>query len=491
MPASGNNETGLLRELTWVHSVSVIVGTMIGAGIFVVTGSAAKSMGPAVPLGFLLGIPIIVTTALVYSVFMSSPLGEHPGGAYVHISRTWNSLFVGYIFMWLKWVSFIGALDVLALGFGQAMGYFSAFDFLGATGWAIVWLSIFFVLNIVGVDIFGNAQAIMTGLLVLILLVLAIPGIFFIDPGQFSPMFPTEIYSNGFFQPFLAGMSALMFSYIGFESLAQTAGETENPTRTLPRVFGWSTLAVGVLYTLVTLVVIGVIGWQSAAGSSTPLTAAAENYFPVGTAGIVAFGSMLAFATSVNSTFMVPPRILFAFGEDNLIPNVLTHVNERFHTPDVGLVITYVLAVVLVLTSTFSFALSIALAALFLLYTAHSLSALALPWVRPQLWEACEFRLKREVLVVITLVSAATMGLFAWQTLSVNSLGPALGKLAQGQVLDAITSSTILLILVWALVGVAIYGGYRWYLSSQGVEFDAQAQLEDMYEAPAGQSSDD
>jgi len=116
------------------------------------------------------------------------------------------------------------------------------------------------VLNLLGVDLFGNAQAIMTAVLVVILLLLAIPGLAFVNTANFTPLFPAQLYSGGLIGPFLAGMSALMFSYIGFEALAQTAGETRNPRETLPKVFAYSTIGVGVLYTLVTIVVIGVLG---------------------------------------------------------------------------------------------------------------------------------------------------------------------------------------------------------------------------------------
>ncbi|WP_458204469.1 APC family permease [Haladaptatus sp. NG-SE-30] len=481
MPAD-NEGNGLLRELNWVHSAAVIVGTMLGAGIFVVTGQAAGVMGPAVPIGFILGIPIIVTTALVYSVYMSSPLGEHPGGAYVHISRTWNSLYGGYLFMWLKWVSFIGALAVLSIGFGEAMRFFDAFTFLSPNGWAIFWLTVFFALNLAGVDLFGNVQALLTAVLVGILIVLAVPGLLFVDTSNFSPLFPQQLYGDGFAGPLLQGTAALMFSYIGFEALAQTAGETENPRETLPKVFGYSTVFVGVLYTLVAIVVLGTMPWQEVANAERPLTAAAQTYFPVGTAGIVAFGSMLAYATSMNSTFMVPSRILYSFGEDRIVPEILTHVNERFHTPDIGLGITYGLAVVLILTSTFNFALLIALAALFLMYTAHSVSALALPHVNPELYNRCDLRFKPAVLSFIAIVSAISMGVFAWQTLSLSSIGPALSKVMSGNVVDGLTSSAALLIVVWAIVGSLIFFGYRAYLRSEGIEIDDWQELHELYE---------
>lgn len=461
----------LSRNLSTVHSVAVIVGTMIGAGIFVVTGTAAKLMGPAVPLGFLVGLPVVFSTALVYAVYMSGPLGEHPGGAYMHISRTWNSTLVGYVFIWLKVVAFIGAQAVFATGFGNAIRYWPVFRVLPAKWWAVAFLTVLFVLHLIGVDVFGRVQALMTGLLVAILLLLGLPGLLQIDPGNFSPLFPDQLYASGIIGPFIAGTSALFFSYIGFESLAQTAGETENPRKTLPRVFAGSVLFIGLLYLLVSVVVIGVLPWQTVAQSETPLTDAAATYFPVGTAGIVAFGSLLAYATTANAGYMSPSRILYALGRDRLLPNTLTHVNERFGTPDVGLFFTWAISVALVLTSTFSYALSISLAALLFMYIAHALSIVCLPHVNPSLYERSRLQFSPPTLAVIGLFSAGSMAVFLSQTLSFGTFVPAVEQLLAGNVGKALLSNGVLLLGVWLAIGLLVYGGYR---LSTGGEFPAQ-----------------
>jgi APA family basic amino acid/polyamine antiporter len=467
---------GLKRSLSGIHSVAVIVGTMIGAGIFVVTGTAAELMGPAVPLGFLVGIPVVFSTALVYAVFMSGPLGDHPGGAYMHISRTWNSALTGYVFIWLKVVAFIGAQAVFAIGFGNGIRYWPVFRFLSAEWWAVLFLTAFFVLHFVGVDIFGRVQALMTGILVAILLLLGLPGLLYVDLGNFAPLFPAEIYADGLIGPFLAGTSTLFFSYIGFESLAQTAGETTNPRQTLPRVFAGSVLFIGVLYLLVSVVVLGVLPWQTVAQSETPLTTAAATYFPVGTAGIVAIGSLLAYSTTANAGYMAPSRILYALGRDRLLPDTLTHVNDRFGTPDVGLFITWAIGVALVLTSTFSYALNISLAALLIMYTAHSLSLVALPHVNPGLYKRSALQFTPAVLAVIGILSAGSMLVFISQTLSFELFRSAVQQLLSGNIAIALLSSSTLLLLVWLVIGLGIYAGFRIYTDG-----DLPAHLPDAF----------
>jgi APA family basic amino acid/polyamine antiporter len=481
--AEQTEESGLARELTWVHSVAVAGGTMIGAGIFVVSGQSAAEIGPAVPLAFLVATPLLVITALVYSIYMSGPLGDHTGGAYVHISRTWDSLFTGYIFMWLKWISFIGIISSLATQFGNTMRVFEVFLFLTGQQWAVVWITVFFILNIIGINVFGNVQVLLTAVLVGILLVLVVPGLFFVESTNFAPLFPDQVYADGFLGSLIAGTATLLFAYIGFETLAQTGEETKAPQETLPKIFAYTTVAVGLLYTLVTYVVIGTIGWQTAVAAQKPLTAAARTYFPGATAVIITFGSMLAFATTINSSYLVPSRLMYAYGMDNVVPASLTHVNDRFQTPDVGLVITYFLSVGFVLTASFDFLLTISLATIFLLYLAHSLSGLALPWLHPELYEQSAFQPSRPVVTLITGVSAAGMAVFAWYTLKIRTLRPAIATVLQGNVVVGLTSSPVLIVIVWAIVGTVLFYGYRGYLQIQGEEIDEEQLLHRLYES--------
>ena len=81
----------LKRDLGKVSGYATIIGILVGAGIFRVTGEAGAIAGSAVPLAYLLFAPIVISTALAYSVFVSTPLGMRPGGAYIHISRTFGN----------------------------------------------------------------------------------------------------------------------------------------------------------------------------------------------------------------------------------------------------------------------------------------------------------------------------------------------------------------------------------------------------------------
>ena len=114
----------LKRDLGKFSANATIVGILIGAGVFRVTGEAGAIAGSAVPFAYLLFAPIILSTALAYSVFITTPLGMRPGGAYIHISRTFNNYYIGFIAVWMKLMAFVGAITFMATSFGEYLTFF-------------------------------------------------------------------------------------------------------------------------------------------------------------------------------------------------------------------------------------------------------------------------------------------------------------------------------------------------------------------------------
>src|SRR5256885_15839272 len=108
----------LRRDLGVVESYAALLGMLIGAGIFKVTGVAWELTGPSVILGYLVLAPAILATSVAYSVFVSTPLGREPGGEYAHISRTFGGYGLAFVGAWLKVISYNGALAYLSRAVG-------------------------------------------------------------------------------------------------------------------------------------------------------------------------------------------------------------------------------------------------------------------------------------------------------------------------------------------------------------------------------------
>ncbi|KJS20116.1 MAG: amino acid permease [Clostridiaceae bacterium BRH_c20a] len=431
----------LKRDLGVLESYATLIGILIGSGIFVVTGQAGAIAGPSVPLAYLLMMPIILATAAAYMVFMSTPLGNSPGGAYIHISRTFNSYYLGYIGMWLKWVAFIGALGVLSLSLGEYFTFFlpDANPVVIAT----LVLLFFFVVNLVGVKIYGKVQVVMFFLLLLAIAVLVIPGLFAVKLTNYQPLFPFGV--KGMF----AVMPSLFMSYAGFEALAQTAGETKDARKSIPKVFLRGILIAVLIYVLMSFVAFGVMPYQDLAQSKSAMADAANSYLPLGAASVVAMGAIMAFSTSINSTLMVPARILYVLAEERMIPKFLARLNPKYSTPDVSLAISTGIAILLLWTKTLGYMLNVALQAMFLLYIFHGIALVFLPFVRKELYKKAQVKLAPGVLVAVGLFSVICMILFSYTMIL----------------------SVIKLFVVWIAVGTILYLYERNKAKKEGFDY--------------------
>ena len=400
----------LKRDLGKVSGYATIIGILVGAGIFRVTGEAGAIAGSAVPLAYLLFAPIVISTALAYSVFVSTPLGMRPGGAYIHISRTFGNYFLGFIAMWMKLLAFIGAISFMATSLGEYMTFF-----LSGTDprvWASLTMILFYGINLFGVRHYGIIQTIMLAILVLSILVLVIPGVFAVNMEYYEPLLPKG------FSGLLAAMPMLFFSYAGFETLAQVAGETKDPTRTLPMIFIKGVLVSVIIFFLMAFVAFGVLPAETLAQSESAMADAAAVYLPPWGAGIVAIGAMSAFLTSINGSILVPSRMLFVFSEDRLLPPFLASVHPKWRTPHVSLIISGIICTSLVWTKSSYFLMNTGLIGIFIIYIMQGIALVSMPTVNKSLYESARFKPPVWILYILGSITILSMGYFTAQIIA-------------------------------------------------------------------------
>jgi APA family basic amino acid/polyamine antiporter len=396
--------SGLRRDLGTLESYAVIVGILIGAGIFKVTGEAWLLTGPSVILGYLVLAPAVLATSVAYAVFLSTPLGEQPGGEYSHISRTFGGHGLAFVGAWLKIISYTGALAYLAVAFADYWGNLTRSS--SSVVVAVAVLLFFYAVHVAGVRWFGRIQVWMCAILGISILALVIPGIFTIDLASYRPFF-----TRGF-AGFAAALPPLFFAYAGFESLAQAAGEVRDSRRRLPRVFIRGIMATTIIYLL--------------------MSAVSRGVFP---GLVVTIGALMAITTSLNATMLVPSRIAIVLAEDGVTPRWLGSVSARTGTPIVGLTITLAGALALLLTNQIGLALNIAVYALVLLYFLHSLALLLLPRLNPELFRS----------------ASASIPLWLQRLAAVVSM------MAMIALLTEMSLPTLRLLASWSIAGAALY----------------------------------
>lgn len=441
----------LRRDLGTLEAYAAIIGILIGAGIFRVTSDAWELTGPSVILGYALLTPVILSTSIPYAAYLSTPLGKEPGGEYLHISRTLRGFRLAYIGCWLKIISYIGAAAYLSNAWA---GYVLVF----AQGriseslqlpLALFSLVLFYVIHVIGVRWFGRMQVIMSALKCLALCVLIIPGLFFIRSQNYTPF-----VTHGF-QGFSASLLPLFFAYAGFESLAQTAGETKDSTRRLPRILLNGIIVTALIYVFTSIVSFGVLPGARLKATNAPMAEVASMYLPSGAAMFVTFGAIMAIMTALNGTMLVPSRLALMFAADRLAPAWLGNVNTRTGTPIIGLTLTLAACVVLLVSGQLLLALNIAVFALLVLYFLHSLIFLLLPRLNPDLNREIKVQLSKPLQQISAVVSVISIGamiviqLFRdFESLRSQSLSERINN-------HSLTSTE--LIVVWSIVGAILY----------------------------------
>ncbi|SIR68300.1 amino acid/polyamine/organocation transporter, APC superfamily [Haladaptatus litoreus] len=345
--SSGDEE--LAKDLGLLSALTIGIGTMIGAGIFVLPGVAASTAGPIVVVSFVIGGVIAMVNAL--SVSELGTAMPKAGGGYYYVNRALGPLF-GSIAGLGDWIGLAFASAFYSIGFGQYLttllpipGVLFLSDIqIGA----LIAGAVFVGVNYIGAKETGGVQT------VIVLILLSILGIFAIQ-GWLS--FDTStLLSEGGLAPLgygaiLPGTALIFVSFLGYAKIATVAEELKNPGRNLPLAVIGSVAIVTVIYAILVSIMLGVVPWPELS-QSAPLTQAARVAFPGGYAviavTIVTLGALLATASSANASILASARINFAMGRDRIVTNWLNEIHPSYATPYRSILVTGAMIIVFI-----------------------------------------------------------------------------------------------------------------------------------------------
>ncbi|AQL42195.1 amino acid transporter [Halorientalis sp. IM1011] len=340
----------LERTLSLSGALSIGIGTMIGAGIFVFPGIAAGEAGPAAALSFGIGAVVALLVAIPTAELATAM--PRSGGGYYFISRGLGTL-AGTVVGISLWLGLVFASAFYLVGFGSyvaavlsEVGVAIGFDPVIASGLAFgVFLT---ALSMTGTENAAKLQNGVVGLLLVILtLFLSYGGLDALGvfgrastPEAFAPFGPLPIFTT----------AALVFtSYLGFAQVATVAGEIEDPGRNLPLAMVGSVVIVGVFYVVTVFVATSAFGSETLAGfGETAMVEVARSFLGVPGAVAILIAGLLATVSSANASILSSSRAIFALSRDALFPRRAGVVNLRYGTPHVALLLAGVPVVVLV-----------------------------------------------------------------------------------------------------------------------------------------------
>jgi APA family basic amino acid/polyamine antiporter len=318
-------------------ATALVVGNMIGSGIFLLPSSLAGYGGISI-VGWLLTAAGAMLLALVFA-----RLGRafpRTGGPYAYSRRAFGD-FVGFLTAWGYWIAAWVGNAAIAVAFVSYLGYFKAFGALNtnrvlAATVAIgaVWVLTF--VNVLGVRQGGWMQVITTVLKFVPLLGLAVFGLFFIDLDNFGG-FNTSGQST--FGALTAVAALTLWAFIGVESATVPAEDVDNPRRSIPRATVFGTLVTALVYIAGTVAVMGILPAATLADSGAPFADAADKAFGGWAGPVIAVAAIVSAFGCLNGWILLQGQVPMAAARDNLFPKVFAKTT-RNGTPIAGLVVS-------------------------------------------------------------------------------------------------------------------------------------------------------
>ncbi|RLM57352.1 amino acid permease [Halobellus sp. Atlit-31R] len=382
----------LAKDLGPLAALTIGVGTMIGAGIFVLPGDAILRAGSFAAVAFILGGVIAMFTAL-----SASELGTampRSGGAYYYVNHALGPL-LGSVAGWANWLGLAFASAFYMVGFGRYIS--RIFGVSGTIGIGPIGLNVvtiaalvggaFFVfINYVGAKETGRLQNVIVVLLVGILAVFTLLGTLRADPANLprASTVGETLGTTGF----------IFVSYLGFVQITSVAEEIQNPGKNLPRAVIGSVVLVTGIYALVLVVMsaavpqgfIAELVTNVAPGETQPIAVVEVGRRVQGTvmAGALLFGGLLATASSANASILASSRINFAMGRDRIVTPALNEIHPRFGTPYRSIGITGGLILVFILLGDINLLSGAASGLHLIIYGLLNVALVAMRYVNPE-----------------------------------------------------------------------------------------------------------
>ncbi|MGW7451275.1 amino acid permease [Streptomyces sp. NPDC054787] len=323
----------------------LVMGNIVGGGIFLLPASVA-------PFGTisLVAFAVLTVGAIALALVFGRLAHRHPqtGGPYVYARAAFGD-FAGFLAAWSYWITTWVSNAALAVA---AVGYLSVlFPAIGRHAWstclaalAVQWLPA--LANLAGTRYVGAVQLVSTVLKFAPLLLVAVGGICFFDPANLGPFQATGQSAAGAVS---ASAAILLFSYLGVESAAVSAGEVRDPARNVGRATILGTAGAATVYLLGTLAVFGLVPHEKLVSSQAPFSDAVNAMFSTGggTGGswggtLVACAAVISMVGALNGWTLLSAQTPYAAARDGLFPKVFA--TKRRGVPVAGVIVTVVLA---------------------------------------------------------------------------------------------------------------------------------------------------
>lgn len=365
----------LSRQLGLFDSIIMMIGIVIGSGIFITTGIMAQSIPSAGLVLFAWAVGGLLTLAGALTFAELGAAMPKAGGQYVYLREAYGPL-PGFLFGWILFlVSMGGSIAALGVGFAEYFGYFFpalstdnfiyssridvfrfSFQYTLSSG-QIVAMTVILLLsffNYVGVGFGKMIQNSFTVIKIGTILLFIFLGIFIgaKTPVQFD-FTPVGTSFSVLLMGFGIGLIAVSWAFDGWHNVTYIAGELKNPSRNLPIALVLGTITITVLYLLVNIVYFLALPFDETVGVIRIAEKSSNALFGSSAASFVSAAVIISTFGALNGAIFVGPRVYYAMARDNLFFRKVGEVHHKFKTPGFAIILQAIWASLLALTGSY------------------------------------------------------------------------------------------------------------------------------------------
>jgi amino acid transporter len=345
------------KDLSLFDVTNIIVGSVIGADIYIASAITAGLLGPFSLVIWVIAGIFATVIALVFAY--CSYYVPKVGGPFAYVSEAFDDFF-GFLTGWSMWIAEMISLPVFAIAFVRYLEYLVPLHTPGEILVKGIFLFGLTTINIIGVKFAGRVNDVLTLIKLLPLLMLIGAGIIFmvmqpsVVSGNYQPFAPMGVSATG------TALVLIFWAYAGFELGTLPAAEVKTPKTTIPKAIIIGMSIVAVFYLSTNFIVYGAVNWADLAASSTPLILVGGVLLGSAGALIMTIGALFSVSGSDESGMLGTARLSYAMSIDGLFPGLFSRLHPRFGTPWIGLAvqgtIAFLLSIYSPITTLISFA---------------------------------------------------------------------------------------------------------------------------------------
>ncbi len=341
-----SDQHSLKRHLKARHIRLMALGSTIGVGLFLGSGTAISQAGPAILLGYLLsGIIAFIVLRALGEMAVYNPVA----GSFAQYAHDYVGPLAGYLVGWGYWFYWVivGVAEVTAVGIYMGLWFPDVPQWI----WAVGSLILMGGLNFIAVRLFGEFEfwfALIKVVAIIAMIGIGLGVIFFGLGNQGVPLGISNLWSHGGFFPtglsgFLLSLQMAIFAYVGIEMIGLSAGETENPEKTIPIAIDSLIVRILVFYGGALFVILSIYPWNEVGQVGSPFVAMFEKLGLREAAGIVNFVVVTAALSSCNAGIFSGGRLLYGLSLNAYAPAAMKKIS-RSGVPFVAILTTVSIA---------------------------------------------------------------------------------------------------------------------------------------------------